>query len=158
MTSSRIESFSRNWQISRPLMQNSRRLTQNSRYVYSEQIHSDGKWVTTDSCVRYLCQVLVQLGKSDVKLIHAGCRLIQNEIKTMTDTIATLTDQLREQQRIKNDQHVEIRRLQQQEVETTKLQNAVNDLEARSRHVVRQTSTAGWLRSLISLISHLRRV
>ena len=85
---------------------------------------------------------LAQLGKSDVKLIHAGCRLIQNEIKTMTDTIATLTDQLREQQRINNDQ----------QVETTKLQNAVNDLQARSRDVAQQTSTAGWLRSLISLI------
>ena len=84
--------------------------------------------------------------------------MIQNEIKTMTDTIATLTDQLREQQRINNDQQVEIRRLQQQEVETTKLQNAVNDLEARSRDVMQQTSTAGWLRSLISLISHLRHV
>ena len=79
--------------------------------------------------------------------------MIQNEIKTMTDTIATLTDQLREQQRINNDQQVEIRRLQQQEVKTTKLQNAVNDLEARSRDVMQQTSTAGWLRSLISLIS-----
>ena len=79
--------------------------------------------------------------------------MIQNEIKTMTDTIATLTDQLREQQRINNDQQVEIRRLQQHEVETTKQQNAVNDLEARSRDVVQQTSTAGWLRSLISFIS-----
>ena len=79
--------------------------------------------------------------------------MIQSEFKTMTDTIATLTDQLREQQRINNDQQVEIRRLQQQEVETTKLQNAVNDLEARSRDVAQQTSTAGWLRSLLLLIS-----
>ena len=53
---------------------------------------------------------LVQFGKSDVKLRDAGCPLIQNEIKTMTDTIATLSDQLREQQNVNNDQQVKIMR------------------------------------------------
>ena len=76
----------------------------------------------------------------------------------MTDTIAKLTDQLREQQRINNDQQVEIRRLQQQEVETTKLRNAVNDLEARSREVLQQTTTAGSLLSDFNHQIHLRRV
>ena len=60
-----------------------------------------------------------------------------------------MADQLHEQREISSYQQL---KLAQQEIETMKLQNIVNELEAKSRSVEQQTSTAGWLRSLISLI------
>ena len=58
----------------------------------------------------------------------------------MAEAIATLTDQLHEQREIISHQQL---KLAQQEMETTKLQNIVDGLEARSRSVEQQSSTAG---------------
>ena len=58
----------------------------------------------------------------------------------MVEVIVILIDQLHEQREIISHQQL---KLAQQEMETTKLQNIVKDLDPKSRSVEQQKSTAG---------------
>ena len=96
----------------------------------------------------YVCNAFVQC----IQNFNANWLFIQNQHEsdeTMRETIRNLTEQLLEQRQLIIDQQL---KLQQQEMETKKLQNAMNDLEARTRKVEQRTTPAGWFLSTVSCV------